>query len=71
MREQIGIVESQTAADVVIELQTIAVAFGWGKRTDLEIASALLKAAEMIRDLQTELRLSALSSGACAGLAEI
>ncbi|MCQ1768094.1 hypothetical protein NOJ28_21365 [Neorhizobium galegae] len=55
MREQIGITESQTAAEVVIELQTIAVAFGWGKRTDADIASALLKAADMIRDLDTVL----------------
>jgi acyl-CoA reductase-like NAD-dependent aldehyde dehydrogenase len=55
MREQVGIAKSQTAADVVIELQAIAVAFGWGKRTDSEIGSALLKAADMIRDLNTVL----------------
>ncbi|WP_370649373.1 CII family transcriptional regulator [Neorhizobium galegae] len=71
MREQIGISESQTAADVVSELQVIAVAFGWGKRTDSEIASALLKAADMIRDLQIASRLSAVRSRTCDNPAEI
>lgn len=51
MREQVGIPGGETAGDVVVDLQTAAVALGLGKRTSAEIASALLTAAGVIRDL--------------------
>ena len=50
MREQVGIPESKTAADAVIDLQTTA--GGIEKRTHGQVMAALLDAAEMIRILR-------------------
>ena len=52
MRDEIGIRESRTAADAVIDLQTTAVALWMGKRIDDEVKAALLHAASMIRALK-------------------
>ncbi|WP_105435672.1 hypothetical protein [Neorhizobium tomejilense] len=51
MREQVGIPGSQTAGDVVVDLQTAAVALGLGNRSPDQIKAALLDAAGMLRDL--------------------
>jgi hypothetical protein len=51
MRETIGIPRSRTAADVVIDLQTTAVALGLGNRSPEQVKAALLDAAGIIRDL--------------------
>ncbi|WP_105432436.1 MULTISPECIES: hypothetical protein [Neorhizobium] len=51
MRETIGIPGSRTAADVVIDLQTTAVALGLGNRSPEQVKAALLDAAGIIRDL--------------------
>lgn len=51
MRDEIGIRQSRTAADAVIDLQTTAVALSVGKRSDDQVKAALLHAAEMIRAL--------------------
>ncbi len=50
MREQVGIPESRTAADAVIDLQTTA--GGIERRSADEVKAALLDAAEMIRILR-------------------
>ena len=51
MRETIGIPGGHTSADVVIDLQTTAVALGLGNRSPDHIKAALLDAAAIIRDL--------------------
>ncbi|CDZ64269.1 hypothetical protein [Neorhizobium galegae] len=51
MRETIGIPGGHTAADVVIDLQTTAVALGLGNRSPDQVKAALLNAAGIIRDL--------------------
>lgn len=50
MRDQVGIPESKTAADPVIDLQTAA--GGIERRTHEHVKAALLDAAEMIRVLR-------------------
>lgn len=50
MRDQVGIPESKTAADPVIDLQTIA--GGIERRTHEHVKAALLDAADMIRILR-------------------
>lgn len=50
MRDQVGIPESKTAADAVIDLQTTAA--GIERRTHEHVKAALLDAAEMIRILR-------------------
>ncbi len=50
MREEVGIPESKTAADAVIDLQTTAA--GIDRRTGDEVKAALLDAADMIRILR-------------------
>ncbi|WP_037082578.1 hypothetical protein [Neorhizobium vignae] len=55
MRETIGIPRSNTAADVVIDLQTTAVALGLGNRSPDQVKAALLDAAGIIRDLHIAL----------------
>lgn len=50
MREQVGIPESKTAADAVIDLQTVA--GGIERRSADEVKAAILDAAEMIRVLK-------------------
>ncbi|WP_037083055.1 hypothetical protein [Neorhizobium vignae] len=51
MREQAGIPGNHTAADVVIDLQTTAVALGLDNRSPDQVRAALLDAAGIIRDL--------------------
>lgn len=50
MREQVGIPESKTKADAVIDLQTTAA--GIERRTEEQVKAALLDAADMIRILR-------------------
>ncbi|SDN84336.1 hypothetical protein [Ensifer sp. YR511] len=50
MRDQVGIPESKTAADAVINLQTVA--DGIERRTHEHVKAALLDAADMIRILR-------------------
>ena len=50
MRDQVGIPESKTAADPVIDLQTTAA--GIDRRTHDQVMAALLDAADMIRTLR-------------------
>lgn len=50
MREQVGIPESKTTADAVIDLQTTAA--GIERRTHDQVMAALLDAADMIRILR-------------------
>lgn len=50
MRDQVGIPESKTAADAVIDLQTTA--GGIERRSADEVKAALLDAADMIRILR-------------------
>ena len=52
MRDDIGIQQSRTAADTVIDLQATAIALTVGKRSDEQVKKALLHAAEMIRALK-------------------
>jgi hypothetical protein len=51
LRETVGIPQSETGGDVVIDLQTTAWAIEKGTRTDEDVKRALLDAAGMIRDL--------------------
>lgn len=52
MRDEVGILQSRTAADAVIDLQTTAAAIYHGKHSSGEVKAALLHAAEMIRALK-------------------
>ncbi|MFB9952074.1 hypothetical protein ACFFP0_24765 [Rhizobium puerariae] len=52
MRDEVGIRQSRTTADAVIDLQTTAAALYQGKRSSEEVKAALLHAAEMIRALK-------------------
>jgi hypothetical protein len=49
-REQVGIRSSRTAADAVIDLQTVAASID--RRSDDQVKTALLDAADMIRTLK-------------------
>jgi hypothetical protein len=51
MRETIGLPSSHTSSDVVIDLQTTAVALGLGNRSADQVKAALLESAGIIRDL--------------------
>ena len=52
MRDEVGIRQSRTTADAVIDLQTTAAAIYRGSRSNDEVKAALLHAAEMIRALK-------------------
>jgi len=64
LREQVGIPASRTGADAVIELQIVAAAVPFGRRSNEQVKAVLLNAAAMIRDLHivldtgTEIQLS-------------
>jgi hypothetical protein len=51
MREQIGIPITRTGGDAVTEIQVVAAAVPFGRRTNEEVKAVLLNAAAMIRDL--------------------
>lgn len=51
LRERIGKPTTRTRADAVVELQIVAAAVPFGRRTDEQVKAFLLQAATMIRDL--------------------